>query len=371
MANGITVEDIKSFDYLYESMNKCKANVSWKTSVQSFLLNDIDKIQKLSESLLNGTYKERPQKFFKVYEPKERDIMSLAFVDRVYQRSLVDNLVYPQMTKSLIYDNVACQHNKGTDFGRNRLRCHMQRHFKQHGLEGYVLQLDVKGYYPNMSHKAVRDKFKRHLDKETYEEVEKILDNFKGDYGFKAGSQLIQIAGICLLDDVDHYAKEKLHIKRYIRYMDDTIIIVPTKEEAEFILHELKKEYDKVECALNLDKTKIYPLKKGITFLGFDFKLTETGKVIFVVNRKKYKRKKLKYRKMIHRVYFPVEGKSVVTIEKFEECIKAFLANLSKGNSYHIVNDFTNYIKERNEQYAKESYSKTGEIITTNGRYGA
>lgn len=43
---------------------------------------------------------------------------------------------------------------------------------------------------------------------------------YAGDSGYNPGSQMVQIVGISLLDPVDHYVKEKLHVKRYIRYWD-------------------------------------------------------------------------------------------------------------------------------------------------------
>ena len=107
----------------------------------------------------------------------------------------------------------------------------MQQHYRKHGTEGYVLQCDIKGYYPNMPHKAVKAKFKKHLDPEIYRMAVEVLDGqYEGDTGYNPGSQMIQIAGIAFLDEVDHYIKERLRIKHYIRYMDDFILIHKDKE---------------------------------------------------------------------------------------------------------------------------------------------
>ena len=48
----------------------------------------------MKKSLEKGTYKISPYANFKVYEPKERDILSTKFKDRVFQRSYVDNYFY-------------------------------------------------------------------------------------------------------------------------------------------------------------------------------------------------------------------------------------------------------------------------------------
>jgi len=53
------------------------------------------------------------------------------------------------------------------------------------------------------------------------------------------------------LNDFDHFVKEKLKIKHYLRYMDDMIMIVRTKEEAEALKAKCKVELEKIGLELN------------------------------------------------------------------------------------------------------------------------
>lgn len=124
----ITVkEKVCSFDSLYKAMKKCKKNVMWKDSVQGYYKNGLVNIHELRKSLLDGKYKIDKYTEFKIFEPKERNIVATRLKDRVFQRSLCDNYVYEAITKSFIYDNCACQKNKGTEFGRKRMKAHLQR----------------------------------------------------------------------------------------------------------------------------------------------------------------------------------------------------------------------------------------------------
>ena len=91
-------------------------------------------------------------------------IASVAFRDRVFQRSLNDNVVYPSMTRSFIYDNYACQKGKGTDKARDRLREFLRKYYQKYGTDGYVCQFDIKGYYPNMDHEVAEEMFRKKLD---------------------------------------------------------------------------------------------------------------------------------------------------------------------------------------------------------------
>ena len=135
--------NITSFDNLYESALKCASGVKWKKSVAHYMLNQLEETYKLSTSLENGTYKERKHKVFKIYEPKEREVMSISFRDRVYQRTLNDKILYPIMTNSFIFDNCACQKGKGTDFARNRLKKHLRSFYRRYGNKGYFIHIDI------------------------------------------------------------------------------------------------------------------------------------------------------------------------------------------------------------------------------------
>lgn len=171
--------EVIGYEALYKSMMKCKKGVIWKDSTAHFCLNGLTEVMKLEQSLIDGTYKERPGRTFTVYEPKKREILSISFRDRIYQRSLNDNAVYPMMAKSFIYDNCACQKGKGTDFAMDRLNAHLQQYYRKYGNDGWVLQCDIKGYYPNMPHEVAEKKFAKHLDEWTFAEVKKFSTDLK------------------------------------------------------------------------------------------------------------------------------------------------------------------------------------------------
>lgn len=293
----VTEEDVIGFDPLYESMMKCRKGVMWKDSTAGYVLRGVEKTERLCEELHDGSYQPRPPKRFRISHPKPRSISSVAFRDRVYQRSLNDNLVYPAMVRSFIHDNFACQTGKGTDPARERLKEFLRRYYRKHGPEGWVLQIDVHGYYPNMRHDVVEEMFRKKLPEWAFLRVRRILrEQYGGEKGYDPGSQLVQIAGISLLDDLDHYCKERLHLRYYLRYMDDIPIIHPDRAYLEFCREEIGRKLREKGLEYNPEKTRIYPLREGIPFLGFRFRITETGKVIMLIDpgRVKAQRKKLR-----------------------------------------------------------------------------
>ena len=95
-----------------------------------------------------------------------------------------------------------------------------------------------------------------------------------------------------MLDKIDHYIKEKLKVKHYVRYMDDLMLIV--KDNPTYYLEAIEKQLGLIDFKLNKDKTKIKRLYQGETFLGFKFSLSNSGKVYQCLTNANIKRAKRK-----------------------------------------------------------------------------
>lgn len=334
------IESVISFDALYESMLKCKKGVAWKDSVAAFCMRGTERIIKLCEDLHTGKYKSSPPKYFTITSPKRREIASISFKDRVYQRSLNDNIVYPTMSRSFIYDNFACQKNKGTDAARERLKYFLRNYYiKNKSNDLYVAQFDIYGYYPNMDHQVTEAMFMDALSPWAFSRVQQILsEQYTGDKGYNPGSQLVQIAGISILNGLDHYIKEQLHIKYYIRYMDDFILIHPDKSYLEECKEKIIEYLKGLKFVINEKKTLIYSIKKGIPFLGFDFFLTDTGKALMLIRSENVKRQYKKLYRMVKRAKL-----NMLSHEKVNESYQAWRNHASKGNNYKLLQRMDKY----------------------------
>lgn len=324
-------------------MKKCKKGVMWKDSVSRYYNNGLVSILKLANSLEDNSYKIDKYYEFTIYEPKKREIVSTRFKDRVFQRSFTDNYLYNKITNRFIYDNGACQIDKGTDYSMDRLNCHMQRYFRQHGLDGYVLKVDMKDYFGSTSHDVAKTALRYSVEDEwVLSHTDKIINSFNQgknpNIGMGLGSQITQLIQLAVLDKLDHYIKEELKIKYFVRYMDDLVLIHNDKEYLKKCLYEITINIESLGLKLNAKKTQIFPLKQGINFLGFKFKLTDTGKVIRLLlkeNIKIRKRKLRKYKSLVD------EGK--MAREKADECYKAWKAHANKGNSYNLLKRMDEY----------------------------
>ena len=119
------MDKIIDFDSLWESAMKCKRGVLWKPSTKHYNLNAVEETHRMHGKLAQGKWKNGKPKPIKILHPKRRDGLSISFKDRVYQRSINDNVLYPSVQRSFIIDNCACQKGKGIDFARDRLKKHL------------------------------------------------------------------------------------------------------------------------------------------------------------------------------------------------------------------------------------------------------
>lgn len=325
------------FDNLYKAMNKCKKGVIWKTPVARYVNNGIVSVHKTRKDLLTDKRKIKPYNIFTIHEPKTREIVSVQFEDRVFQTSLNDNYLYDTMTNSFIYDNHACQVGKGTDLARDRLKTCMQKFFRKHGTEGYVLSCDFKNYFGSTRHDIAKKTVRKSVDdKWALMHTDMIIDSFNHgedpEVGMGLGSPITQLTQLALPDELDHFIKEKLKIKYYIRYMDDLILIHHDKEYLNYCLKEIKNFIEPLGINLNNKKTQLYKLKQGINFLGFKFKLTDTGRVLMLLSKENIKRRKRKIKK--HKILL---DKGEMTEEQIEQSFEGWKAHAEKGNNYHAI----------------------------------
>lgn len=335
-------EKICSFEELYKAIFICKRNVMWKDSVAGFVKNALVNCYNLHQELMNDTYKLSPYSVFVVHEKKTRTIVSTRMRDRVVQRSLCDNYLTEYLTKSFIYDNCACLPGRGTDMARNRLKCHLQRFYRKRGLNGWVLKVDIHDFFGSTSHDVVKAAVaKRIPDQWVREQVYRIVDSFTHiapDRGMGLGSQITQLVQLAVLDDLDHYIKEVLRIKGYVRYMDDFILIHEDKNHLRYCQQEIIRILADLGLEVNEKKTGIQPVRNGIHFLGFSFRLTDTGKVLQTVLHKKVSKERRKLRKLVDRV-----NAGEMTKQHVDECYQAWRAHVEKGNCQSLLSRMDSY----------------------------
>lgn len=338
-------EQVCSFKSLYKALMVCKRNVMWKDSTAGYVHNSLLSIYALRQSLINDKYKIDNYTIFTIYEPKKRVIVSTRLKDRVFQRSLCDNYFYRELTKTFIYDNCACQIGKGTDFALNRLSTHLHRYFRKYGCTGYVLKCDIKDYFGSTRHDVAKEAIAKSIKNEwVLEHINNIIDSFNQgedpDKGMGLGSQVTQLIQLAVLNGLDHFIKEKLKIKYYVRYMDDFLLIHPDKYYLVYCKDVIHCILESLNLHLNTKKTQIFKLSQPIHFLGFAFYLTSTGKVIRKILPKRISHERRKLRKQVNRA-----KQGLMSVKAVDDCFDAWKAHAKRGNCYNLIRKMEEYYK--------------------------
>ena len=134
------------------------------------------------------------------------------------------------------------------------------------------------------------------LDKEAKIAELKSIPLYAKGKGLPIGNMTSQLLAIYFLNDLDHYIKEKLYCKYYVRYMDDFVIFDYDKERLKVVKSKIEDKLKEFKLELNR-KTNIYDLKHGFGFLGYHF-LLKGKKLIIKINSGTKRRIKKKMRKL-------------------------------------------------------------------------
>lgn len=312
---------------------------------------------------------------FLITEPKYRLIMSQQIGDKLINHLVASQILLPVLDKTLIDTNVATRVNKGTHYGIKKLKKYLN---ELKGTTVYALKFDISKYFYTIDHEVLFDMIKTKIkDKDALDIIEKILDSTNKDYvnkrimkiknnaierinnsnlgenekkskigdierlplyekgkGLPIGNMTSQIMAVFYLSKLDHYIKEQLHVKYYIRYMDDGILLSNDKEYLKYCLSKITKELEKYKLKLN-NKTQIINInKEGVDFLGFHFYLK--NKVMMKVRndcKKRFKRKL----KLISRGKFSSD-RALAIVKSYEghfkwgNCYKLFVDNMRKNS---------------------------------------
>lgn len=274
--------------------------------------------------LRNRRYVHGKYNIFLITDPKFRIIMSENISDKIVNRLVSEYILFPVLEKKLISTNVATRKNKGTKAGIYYMKKYINK-LKENYDNFYVLKCDIYKFFYSIDHDVLIKQLKKVYDDidiiniiveiinstnldYVNEEIKKYIEMERGvilnsnlnkkeklnklkelnriplyekGKGLPIGNMSSQILAIFYLNDLDHFIKEKLNIKYYIRYMDDMILFHHDKDYLKFCLSSISDKLNEIKLRLN-NKTQLVDMKRGINFLGYRFVLKDKKLIIKV-----------------------------------------------------------------------------------------
>ena len=358
MEQQITLENVITVANYIEALKSCRKAVGYKFSVQNYIAHGLFYIGQTISIIRSGKVPavKNTEQVTISERGHTRVITPIRIEDRVTQRVLCDYVLVPLAEKKLIYDNGASVKGKGTDFSRRRINEHIEAAKRRWGADNvYALKFDFKSFFASIPHaqcfrvldeliedKRLRDLIMGIIESYQLEDIKRIEDPelrkkelrsllSHEKVGICLGSQISQIMAILVPNDFDHFIKDKLGLKYYVRHMDDGIILLNDKAELVRIRELLKEEAAKYGLTLHPKKTRIVKLTKGFTFLKVKYR-TSKGKTIKTLVRSgivRMRRKMKKFTKMV--------GKTRLKMDDVYASVQSWAAHARVAHSYHTV----------------------------------
>lgn len=352
---------MKRLNNLYDKINDIDIIINMYDNIVSKNTKNKSKIEKFNDyyscnifnikNIINGNnYVSGRYNIFLIREPKIRIIMSQSITDKIINHLVAKYFLVDVFDKGFIDTNIATRIGKGTHYGLAKLKKYLNT-IKLSNDNFYYLKFDISKYFYNIDHDVVKELIRRKIkDKKVLKIIDNIIDSTDSDYinesisilkekeikrinnlnisdkektikieeinnipfylkgkGFPIGNMTSQVLAILYLNELDHYIKEVLNIKYYIRYMDDGVLIHENKEYLKYCLSKIKIILSKYKLKLNLRKTEINSIKKELDFLGYRYSI-KNNKVIMKVRNDCKKRFKKKMKEFKYDVYQSYKG---------------------------------------------------------------
>jgi retron-type reverse transcriptase len=272
---------IIEFENLLNAARQAQRGKRFRDNVLAFNYNLEGELAKLKAELESLTYQPGAYKTFEIVEPKRRMISAAPYRDRVVHHALC-NVIVPIFERTFIGDSYANR----IGFGTHRAL----RRFTQFARSSrYVLQCDIRKYFPSIDHAILKSLLRRKLKCsdtlwlidtiiDNSNEQESVVDYFPGDdlltpvqrrRGLPIGNLTSQFFANVYLNSFDHSVKEQLNVVKYIRYVDDFALfsddwgfLAEARVAVEEYLAQLRLKIHPV-------KSQLFETQQGANFLGF------------------------------------------------------------------------------------------------------
>ncbi len=357
-----------NIDYAITRSAKSKRK---RPDVQKVLSDRVKYIRKVKDAICNNDFTKSLHKGIKIYDgssKKERIIIVPSYVYEQIVHHAVIQVLQPIIMRGMYVFSCGSVPNRGIHYGKR----YIEKFIREHNDANikYCLKFDIKHYYQSVNIDLLLQKFKRVIkDDKMLAIIETILKSNKAEYngeiiemGLPIGFYTSQWFANFFLQDFDHFVKEKLHAKCFVRYVDDVVIFGSSKKQLHKDFLEIKKflESEKLTIKENWQIFKFdYINKKGqrigrpLDFMGFKFyrdKTTIRRSILLKATRKARKiskKKQISWYDSAQLVSYMGWYSHADCHSSYEKFIKPF-ASVSKCK--HIISEHSKKIAKQLKQ---------------------
>lgn len=250
--------------------------------MQRFDADPLQHLVTIQHRLRDRQFTFGPYKAFVVREKKFRHVIDAPMKDRVVHWMLYQYLL-PIWTPRFIHDTYGNLPGRGTHAAVDRLA-----KFCRGDGALWALQLDISKYFYSVNHELLKGRALRYVgDHDLRQLITSLIDSFRtGDTydhlfdeasmyrrtaakGMPIGNLSSQLFANIFLADFDSWVKSDLRARRYIRYVDDIVVIGDSPDELRAIKDAIVAKLAADGLTVHPRKIRLAPVAAGVPFLGY------------------------------------------------------------------------------------------------------
>lgn len=329
---------IIEFENILQAARQAQRGKRFRDNVLAFNYNLEKELARIKTQLENKTYHPGAYKTFEIMEPKRRMISAAPYRDRVVHHALC-NIIVPIFERTFIADSYANR----VGFGTHRA---LRRFTEFARSSRYVLQCDIRKYFPSIDHEILKRLVRRKLKcPDTLwlvdtiingsNQQELVIDYFPGDdlltpaqrrRGLPIGNLTSQFFANVYLNGFDHFLKEQIKCTKYIRYVDDFALFSDDRGFLEEARIAIENYLVTLRLKIHPVKSQLFETKQGANFLGFRILPNHIR-----VRTENLRRAKRRLRRMQQRF---AQGK--MREPEITQSIQSWVAHLKHGDSWQL-----------------------------------
>ena len=217
----------------------------------------------LRSQILDGRVRVGHYHYFNIYDPKERLICAADFGEQVLHHALMI-ICHDRFEAAQIHDSYASRPGKGLHAALRRATA-----FNRPGT--WFLKLDVRKFFASIHHSTLKAQLKKMFkEKQLLRIFDQIIDSYGADAGrgLPIGNLTSQYFANHYLSGLDHFIKEELKCRTYVRYMDDLVLWHEDKNRLR-AAHRSVSHFVEKKLKVCLKPEVLNQARRGLTFCGY------------------------------------------------------------------------------------------------------
>ncbi|WP_211217789.1 reverse transcriptase/maturase family protein [Fodinicurvata sediminis] len=261
-------DEMIGWERMLEAWRLAAKGKRYKTDVLCFGQRWEEELIELQHLLLWDEWRPRPMRRFTVHRPKTRLIEAPDFRDRIVHH-LLSLACEPLFERRFVAHSFACRKGRGTHAARAHVVAMLRQAQRRWG-RVYVLQCDVRQFFPSIDHEMLLCRIGRVVQDERVMQIWRraILRDDQAT-GLPIGALTSQMSGNVYLDPLDHWIKDDLGCPYYARYMDDFLILGPHKGRLQELRTAIAQRLANADRLMLHPKSQVYPASQGVDFCGY------------------------------------------------------------------------------------------------------